>query len=46
MGQWIGGVLHDARGNYQSALTIVVCFLLTGALLVWLIRPGKGDVPA
>ncbi|MBN1855920.1 MAG: MFS transporter [Dehalococcoidia bacterium] len=46
IGPWVGGLLHDISGNYQSALMIVVCFLLTGALLMWLIRPGKGDVPA
>lgn len=46
IGPWIGGVLHDVSGNYQSALAIVVCVLMTGALLMWLIRPGRGDVPA
>ena len=46
IGPWVGGVLHDVSGSYQSALAIVVCFLLTGALLMWLIRPGRGDVHA
>ncbi|MBN1855919.1 MAG: MFS transporter [Dehalococcoidia bacterium] len=45
IGPWLGGMLHDTSGNYQGALTIVVCVLLTGNLLMWLIRPGKGDVP-
>ncbi len=46
IGPWVGGVLHDVSGNYQSTLTIVVCFLMIGALLMWLIRPGRGDVHA
>jgi MFS family permease len=46
VGPWIGGVLHDLSGNYQSTLAIVVCILMTGALLMWLIRPGRGDVHA
>ena len=45
IGPWIGGVLHDVTGNYQGALAIVIGVLLTGNLLMWLIRPGKGDVP-
>jgi MFS family permease len=46
IGPWLGGVLHDLSGNYQSTLAIVVCILMTGALLMWLIRPGRGDVHA
>ncbi len=46
IGPWIGGVLHDMSGNYQSALVVVVCFFLTGVLFMWLIRPGHGDVHA
>jgi MFS family permease len=46
IGPWIAGVLHDMSGNYQSALVIVVCVLVTGVLLMWLIRPGRGDVHA
>ncbi len=46
IGPWLGGVLHDMSGNYQTALAIVVCVLMTGALLMWLIRPGRGDVRA
>jgi len=44
IGPWLGGVLHDASGSYQSALAIVVGVLLTGALLMWLVRPGPGGV--
>ena len=46
IGPWIGGILHDMSGNYQSALVVVVCVLMTGALLMWPIRPGRGDVNA
>jgi MFS family permease len=46
IGPWIGGVLHDMSGNYQSALVVVVFFFLTGVLFMWLIRPGRGDVRA
>jgi MFS family permease len=46
VGPWIGGVLHDVSGNYRSALTIAVCVLTTAALLMWLIRPGRGDFNA
>ena len=44
IGPWLGGVLHDVSGSYQSALAIVVGVLLTGALLMWLIRPGPGGI--
>jgi len=46
IGPWIGGMLHDMSGNYQSALVVVVCVLMTGALFMWLVRPGRGDVHA
>jgi MFS family permease len=44
IGPWLGGMLHDVSGNYQSALVVVVCVLLTGVVLMWLVRPGRGDV--
>lgn len=46
IGPWLAGVLHDISGTYWSALLIVVCALMTGSLLMWLIRPRKGEVPA
>ena len=45
VGPWLGGLLHDVTGSYQTALTIAVAFILASAILMWLIRPGHGDVP-
>ena len=46
VGPWLGGMLHDVTGDYQVALTIAVEFIAASAALMWLIRPGHGDVPA
>ena len=46
VGPWLGGMLHDVTGDYQIALTIAVAFIAASAALMWLIRPGHGDVPA
>ena len=46
VGPWLGGMLHDVTGNYDVALTIAVAFIAASAVLMWLIRPGHGDVPA
>jgi len=46
VGPWLGGMLHDLSGNYETAFTIAAAFILAGGLLMWAIRPGHGDVPA
>jgi len=46
VGPWLGGLLHDVTGSYQVALSIAVAFIAASAVLMWLIRPGHGDVPA
>ena len=46
VGPWLGGLLHDVTGNYETALSIAVGFIAVSALLMWLVRPGHGDVPS
>ncbi len=42
LGPWLGGVLHDLSGNYQSALAIVVGVLVTAAVMMLVIRASAG----
>ncbi len=41
LGPWLGGFLHDITGSYQSTLIVVQLFLVTSAVLMWVLKPGR-----
>ncbi len=45
LGPWLGGFLHDLTGSYQSTLIVVQVFLVTSAVLMWVLKPGHSTNP-